>query len=121
MKNLLVIEDDIIFQKTILEALKDAGFNVIIAENGQDGLKKTKEHKPDLVIADIVMPKMNGIEFLKALKQDKEIAEIPVVMLTAYENMAMVNDAIRLGCRGYLEKTRLTLDDLADKIRNFLE
>lgn len=121
MKTLLVVEDDAIFQKTLLEALKDAGFKVIVAEDGRDGLKKAKEHKPDLVIADIVMPKMNGIEFLQALKIDEEISNIPVVMLTAYENMTMIEEAIRLGCRGYLEKNRLTLDQLVEKIRNFLE
>jgi two-component system phosphate regulon response regulator PhoB len=83
MARLLVIEDEADLQKVLGYNLKQAGYEVLSALRGQDGLRLAREHRPDLVLLDLMLPDISGTEVCKALKGDAKTREIPVVMLTA--------------------------------------
>ncbi|MFC1546222.1 response regulator transcription factor [bacterium] len=91
-KKILIVDDE----KHILEAsriyLEKLGYSVLTAENGVDGLNMANDEKPDLVILDIIMPKMNGFDVCKKLKEKEETQSIPVIMLTA---LCQVVDELR--------------------------
>ncbi|MBI4833004.1 MAG: response regulator [Candidatus Lindowbacteria bacterium] len=83
-KTVLVVDDepDVVF--FLRAALEDAGFNVVTASNGDDALKKVKEHRVDFISCDLVMPKKSGIKFLYELRHNKDWSRIPVVIVTAH-------------------------------------
>jgi DNA-binding response OmpR family regulator len=80
---ILLAEDDIILSELYTERLKQEGFTVVHAANGEDAIQYVKEYRPSLIILDIMMPKVNGLDVLKALKEDPESANIPVIIVTA--------------------------------------
>jgi len=117
---ILLAEDDRILRKAGEVSLKKKGYEVIPAVDGEDALAKARDHKPDLVLLDVMMPKMNGFEVLEALKGEAGIRDIPVIMLT---NLAQTDDierAKRSGAHSYLVKSNMNLDELAAKIKDAL-
>ena len=80
---ILLAEDDIILAELYTERLKQEGFNVVHASNGEDALKLIDEVIPSLIILDIMMPKMNGLDVLKNLKENPDTKNIPVIIVTA--------------------------------------
>ncbi|MDO8584771.1 MAG: response regulator [bacterium] len=122
MKQILIIDDNESFLAALQEMLSQKkDITVLTATNGEEGLRVAEERKPNLIACDIMMPKINGIEFLRQLKLNPEFARVPVVMMTVLESMHMIEEAIKLGCVGYLEKHRLDLKDLTEKLLNFLQ
>lgn len=81
-KKILIVDDDRIIIKTIEYKLTSAGYGVITAFNGEEGLRKAKAEKPDMIVLDLLMPKMDGAQMEKMLRLDEETREIPVVFLT---------------------------------------
>jgi two-component system chemotaxis response regulator CheY len=100
----ILIVDDTLFMRTLLKNILFSGGHAIVGEavDGEDGITKYKELKPDLVTMDIVMPKLNGIEALKAIKEIDPAAKI--VMCTAVGQEQMVKLAIKSGAKGYIIK-----------------
>src|SRR5690349_3503070 len=82
-QSVLIIDDDLTLREMYEEYLKASGFNVISAQDGEEGLGKAKESKPSAVLLDLMMPKMNGIEVLRRLKADEATKDIPVIVFTA--------------------------------------
>ncbi len=82
-KIICVIDDEEGIRDEMREWLIDFGYRVVIASNGEEGLQQIREWKPDLIICDVIMPKLNGLEVLREIKRDKKTASIPVIMLTA--------------------------------------
>lgn len=80
---ILLAEDDVILAELYTDRLKQEGFNVVHANNGEDALKMVGEYTPSLIILDIMMPKMNGLDVLKALKDSPATKDIPVIIVTA--------------------------------------
>jgi two-component system phosphate regulon response regulator PhoB len=80
---ILLAEDDIILAELYTERLKQEGFTVVHASNGEDALSYVGEYHPSLIILDVMMPKMNGLDVLKNLKENPETAKIPVIIVTA--------------------------------------
>ncbi|HSI21006.1 MAG TPA: response regulator [Verrucomicrobiae bacterium] len=80
---ILLAEDDVILAELYTDRLKQEGFTVVHANNGEDALKMVTEYNPSLIILDIMMPKMNGLDVLKALKENPETKNIPVIIVTA--------------------------------------
>ncbi|HUE76887.1 MAG TPA: response regulator [Longimicrobiales bacterium] len=80
------------------------GYDVLHAETGDDGLRLARKHKPDLVLADLMLPGMNGIEMCREIKQDPETSHIPVIMLTARRAAEYGSRATSAGCATFLEK-----------------
>ena len=120
-KKILFIEDESALQKTIGEVLNQEGYVVISALDGETGLKLAKVKKPDLILLDLVLPKVRGFDVLKQLKEDQETSKIPVIVLTNLEGIDNVDKAIELGATTYLVKTQYSLEEIIEKINKALE
>lgn len=121
MKTILFIEDEFAVQKTFGEVLTKEGYEVIQALDGEVGLKMAKAKKPDLILLDLVLPKVHGFDVLKQLKENKETKEIPVIVLTHMESIGDVDRAVELGATTYLVKAQYTLEELIEKIKKAIE
>lgn len=120
-KTILFIEDESVLQKTFGEILKQEKYEMISALDGEVGLRLAKEKKPDLILLDLILPKVHGFELLKELKQNKETKEIPIIVLTNLEELGDVDKAIELGATTYLVKAQYTLEEVMEKIKNALK
>lgn len=104
METVLVVEDDEQIAALLSFKLKHSGFEVALAENGRDGLEAAKRNPPDLIVADVMMPVMNGLEMLTALKADPDMQFIPVIVLTALSNEWEIVKGLELGADDYISK-----------------
>ena len=120
MKKILFIEDESALQKTFGEILKQEGYEMISALDGEVGLRLAKNQKPDLILLDLILPKAHGLEVLKQLKGDKETKEIPIIVLTNLEEIENVNKVLELGATTYLVKAQYTLEEVLEKIKKAL-
>lgn len=121
MKKILFIEDESAIQKTFGEVLSQEGYEIISALDGEIGLRLAKTKKPDLILLDLVLPKMHGFDVLKNLKEDRETKNIPVIILTNLEGIKDVDAALQMGAKTYLVKTQYTLEELVEKIKKILQ
>lgn len=120
MKTILFIEDESALQKTIGETLKQEGYELISALNGEIGLRMAKEKKPDLILLDLILPKMHGFDVLQKLKENSDTKNIPVIVLTNLEAMDDIDKAIELGATTYLVKAQYTLEEVIEKVKKVL-
>jgi CheY-like chemotaxis protein len=122
--NILLIEDDAIEVMKFNRVLSTLGLNhkIIEANNGEEALEilKVKETVPDIIILDLNMPKINGIEFLQILKNDSYLRYIPAIILTTSNNHKDVLECYKIGIAGYVLKP-LKYDDYVDRIKKTLE
>jgi DNA-binding response OmpR family regulator len=116
MKKILFVEDEFNLQKSVGEFLKEKGYEVVHALDGEMGLKLANEDKPDLMLLDIILPKMNGFEVLKKLKREEKTKDIPVIVLTNLENPQDIEKSLTLGAKTYLVKSDYELEDISEKI-----
>lgn len=86
-RKILVVDDDPDFKQLLVFDLKREGYETVTAANGEEGLEKADSEKPDLIILDIKMPKVDGYTFVRRLKKETDIKDIPVIVLTSYEPM----------------------------------
>jgi len=119
-KKILFIEDESALQKTFGEILRQEGYEMISALDGETGLRLAKSEKPDLILLDLILPKMPGFDVLKKLKEDNETKDIPVIVLTNLEDIKDVDRAIELGATTYLVKAKYSLEEIVEKIKNAL-
>jgi two-component system, OmpR family, alkaline phosphatase synthesis response regulator PhoP len=117
----LLVEDDKFLRKACEVSLKKRGFTVITAMDGEEGLRQARAHNPDLILLDMLMPKLSGMETLEALKKDERTRGIPVVILSNSSVDTRVQRAKELGAVGYLVKASLSLQELGDRVFSFLE
>lgn len=101
---IMVIEDDPDLMRLITHSLKAAGFNVVQAYGGEDALRKVKLQTPDLILTDLAMPKMSGVEVIERLKQDADTKHIPIVAVTAYMWDSIAQSAGSAGVDGFIAK-----------------
>ena len=121
MKQILFIEDESALQKTVGEVLRQEGFEVLPALNGEIGIRLAKEKKPDLIIVDLVLPKRNGFEVIEDLKEDEGTKDIPIIVLTNLEDLKGIQRAIDLGATTYLVKSNYRLEEVVEKIKGVLK
>jgi DNA-binding response OmpR family regulator len=104
MTTILVIEDEIHIQRLLQMVLEKNGYQVVLAANGEEGLKKVGEMRPSLILLDIMMPGIDGMQVLRSLKSNSTTKDIPVVMLTALTQENLVLQGVQLGVKDYLRK-----------------
>ncbi|MEK9180810.1 MAG: response regulator [Patescibacteria group bacterium] len=119
-KKILVVEDEEILLTALREELNQGGYETEGAIDGEDGLAKVKSFAPDLILLDLVMPKMDGMEVLKRLKDDSSAKDIPIVILTNLSDYERISEAISLGAKDYLVKANYSLADLLEKVKTVL-
>lgn len=103
-KTILVVDDEKDLLDLIEYNLKKEGFNVLKAENGKEGIDIAKEHKPDLVLMDIMMPKMDGMEAVETMRGDEELKSIPIIFLTARSDEKTEVEGLNKGGDDYITK-----------------
>ena len=120
MAKILLVEDDPFLLKMYSKKLQVEGFEVEIAVDGEDGLNKIKSFSPDLVLMDIMLPKLNGIEALDKSKADPETKDIPILILTNLSTATDAAEAVRKGAIGYMVKSDYTPTQVIEKIKQIL-
>ena len=123
MKKIALIEDDTSIREMYQMKLEMEGYNVVCADDGEKALEVIKKENPDLVLLDILMPKKDGFEVLKELKDshDSGVKSIPVVMLTNLSNREDIAEAEKLGAVDYLVKAKITPSEVADKVESLVK
>ncbi len=119
-KKILFIEDEPNLQNTMEKILIQEGFEILGALDGEKGLELIKKEKPDLVLLDLILPKKDGFEVLKEMKENEELKDIPVIVLTNLEGMGDVEKALNLGATTYLIKANYELGDVVKRIKQIL-
>lgn len=120
-KKILIIEDEKVLADSLGEKLTQEGFDVLLAEDGITGLDMAFQNEPDLILLDIVMPKMNGLEMLSRLRKDEWGKRVSVILLTNYENTTKMEEAKEYGVEDYLIKSGTKLQDIVDKVRSVIK
>ncbi|MCX6731804.1 MAG: response regulator [Candidatus Parcubacteria bacterium] len=121
MKKILFIEDEMRLHKNFEELFKTENFELISSYDGESGLKLAEETTPDLILLDLILPRKNGFEVLKELKNNPRLSNIPVIILTNVGGAQDVEKALSLGASAYLEKANCFLDDIFEKIKEILK
>jgi two-component system, OmpR family, alkaline phosphatase synthesis response regulator PhoP len=120
-QKILLIEDDPMITRMYQRKLENDGFKVNLAFNGEEGLAAIKNDRPDIILLDIMMPKMNGIDTLKAIKADPATKDIPVVMLTNLgDRPEDVQKCKEFGANDYWVKANVSLKDVVEGIKKIL-
>ena len=117
MKKILFIEDESALQKVFSDVLGAEGYQVISALDGEIGLRLVRSEKPDLILLDLIIPKIPGLDVLKELKKDQALKDIPVIILTNIEDVKSIETALELGATTYLVKANYDLDDIIEKVK----
>lgn len=117
MKTILIIDDESYFSKTVEGAFDSKKYKVIAAKDGEEGLKIIEKSIPDVVLLDINMPGMNGIEVLKKINTKR----IPVIITSNLSSKETVSEGIALGARGYIIKSDESAQTIVDTIENLFK
>ncbi|MDK2870797.1 MAG: hypothetical protein PWQ16_149 [bacterium] len=118
-KKILAIDDSKIILKIIESTLTKAGFQVITAENGKQGLLKAKAEKPDLILTDIMMPEMDGLTFCEEIRKDPAFQKTPIIIVSAKGQKQDVLEALKRGANGYIVKP-FSSKDLILRVKSML-
>lgn len=120
-KSILVIDDEASVTRALSDKLSRAGFSVLMARDGEQGLKAALEKRPDLILLDIIMPKMDGMTMLSKLREDERGKTIPVIILTNLNaDDAVTRGVVRDTPAYYLVKTDWTIEQVVEKVRERL-
>lgn len=113
---ILLAEDEPTISMAYKIGLTHHGYEVIITEDGKEALNALKEHRTDILLLDLIMPHMTGLEVLAAIRQDSDLQTLPVIMLSNMDQPADVARAYELGAKAYLVKANLSLRELIEHI-----
>ncbi len=118
-KTVLVVEDNELNMKLFHDLLESHGYNILQTKDGMDALRIAREHKPDLILMDIQLPEVSGLEVTKWIKEDEDLKSIPVIAVTAF---AMKGDEEKIregGCEAYIAKP-ISVTNFLETVQRFL-
>jgi DNA-binding response OmpR family regulator len=118
-KRILVVDDEIRVLAVLEKRLSSAGYEVVTAAEGYDGLKKARSVGPDLIILDLIMPNLNGYQICAMLKRDGDYKHIPILMLTARSQEKDIEEGMKMGADAYLTKP-FSLAEMRTTVRSLL-
>jgi DNA-binding NarL/FixJ family response regulator len=113
----LIVEDELLLNEAYARVLTAANISLLRAYNGQEALKVLEGNKPDIILLDLRMPVMDGIEFLKELKPKKTLPETKIIVFSNYDDQREIDEAFSLGAMHYMLKAWATPDELVKLIR----
>lgn len=119
-KKILIIEDDRSLQNALVEMITRDGFESASAFDGEEGIQKAAEFRPDLILLDIILPKKDGYEVLSQIKKDELTKDTPVLILTNLEEVDNVQKALDLGAMAFMIKSDFSLKDVVEKVKETL-
>lgn len=116
-KKILLIEDEEIMIDLLQRKLSGVGYDVLVAKDGEEGLKLMRESRPDLVLLDIVLPKKDGFEVMEEKKKDKDLKKIPVIIVSNSGQPVELNRAKESGAKDWLIKTEFDPQEVLEKVK----
>lgn len=116
-KKILIIEDDKFLRELIAQKLSKENFGVSEAIDGEEGIKRIKEEKPDLILLDLILPGIDGFEVLSRMKEEPVLASIPVIILSNLGQKEDVERGLKLGAVDYLIKAHFTPGEIIEKVK----
>jgi CheY-like chemotaxis protein len=119
-RHILLVEDDRVLRRACEVSLRRIGFSVTIAEDGQEALDHVKAELPDLILLDLLMPRVSGLEVLRSLRADTRTKDVPVLILSNSSPGRDLVEIDQLDIAGYLVKSNLSLQDLGDHVARLL-
>lgn len=119
-KKILLVEDDMALSAVYRSRLEVEGFDVREANNGEDALSATVEYRPDLILLDVMMPKISGFDVLDILRNTPETANVRIIMLTALSQPKDKERAESLGVDDYLVKSQVVIGDVVARVKHHL-
>lgn len=120
MKKILIVEDEKILAELYKDKLSQEGFLAYLAFSSEEALSLAQKEKPDLILLDILLPRENGVAFLGHLRKEEEISKIIVVAFSNYDDLQTKKEALELGAKAYLLKTKYTPAELVKEIKKYL-
>lgn len=120
MKKVLVVEDEEIMMSLLQKKLKEENYEVSLAKDGEEALVKMRQDKPDLVLLDIIMPKMGGFEVMEEMSQDDQLSDIPIIIVSNSGQPVELDRAKALGAKDWLIKTDFDPQEVIDKVKKQL-
>lgn len=121
MAKILLIEDDLFMIDLLIKELNIFKYDIEIAKTGTEGVEKFRSFKPDLILLDIILPDLNGLEALRQIRREPEGRETKVLVLSNISETMDIEEAKRLGVVGYMVKANFSLTEIINKIRQVLE
>jgi len=115
-KKILLVEDEELLINLLQRKLTEAGYLIFLARNGEEGLKLMRQNIPDIVLLDIVMPKMGGFEVLEEMVKDDSLKKIPVVIISNSGQPVELDRAKKLGVKDWLIKTEFNPEEVLEKV-----
>ncbi|HBI17314.1 MAG: Two component transcriptional regulator, winged helix family [Candidatus Moranbacteria bacterium GW2011_GWF2_34_56] len=119
-KRVLIIEDDLTLRNVLAEFLGSEGFLVGVASDGEEGINMIKSYNPDIVLLDIILPKKNGFEVLKEVRDNEGKLSVPFVLLTNLGSLDDIEKALELGATTYLVKGDYQVREIVEKVKEIL-
>ncbi len=120
MKRILIVEDEEIMIDLLQRKLKAHGYEVLVARDGEEGLRLIKAEGPDLIIMDLVMPKMDGFMVMEEIQKDEGLKKIPLIVISNSGQPVELGRVKDLGAKDWLIKTEFNPQELVEKIKNQL-
>jgi two-component system, OmpR family, alkaline phosphatase synthesis response regulator PhoP len=119
-KVILIVEDDPVLQKMYSEKFSIEGFNVLSAKDGEEALKIALSSSLDVILLDIMLPRMSGTDFLEKYREDPKGKDIPVIALTNLTEESEKQKVLKLGAKAYLVKAMQTPEEVVEKVKTYL-
>lgn len=120
-RSILIVEDEEPLRRALAEEFEDAGYTVYQGTDGLNGLEMALKHKPDIVLLDQLMPKLNGVGMLKQLRTDQWGATVPVIMATNMSTTDTINEAIDAGANDYFIKSEVSVAEIINLVETRLQ
>lgn len=115
-KKILIVEDEKIMRDLLVMKLEKEGYEISVAIDGQEGLKTLRKIKPNLILLDIIMPRMGGFEMMEEMNKDPQLKKIPVIIISNSGQSVELDRAIKLGAEDWLIKAEFDPKEVIDKV-----
>jgi DNA-binding response OmpR family regulator len=121
IKRVLIVEDDPLLGELLLEHFNKEGIYSELVVDGEKALESILKNRPELVLLDILLPKMSGLEMLKKLKEANVVPPLPVIILSNFMEEGKIKEGVALGAKDYLVKSNVDLNDITKKVKGILD
>lgn len=121
MAKILLIEDDSLIVKIYTTRLKADGYEIVSAEDGEKGLEVAQQEKPDLILLDVMMPKIDGFTVIQTLRADEQFKNTPIIMYSNLAQEAESKRAIEVGATEFITKANISPTELVNKIKSYVK
>ncbi|MFH1366749.1 MAG: response regulator [Patescibacteria group bacterium] len=119
-KKILIIEDEAAILYSLKARLTVEGINTLTASSAEEGFEILKKEKPDVILLDIILPQMDGLSFMKQLKNDKSYQDIPIIIMSNLNKKDKIEKSLKLGAKDYIVKSEFNLESLINKIKDVI-